>query len=171
MRTVPKIEFLYSWKRNCAASVPIPTFMCLCAVFYIPRIGPHTVFGCSKLILEIYTKSITDIWVWELEDRTLQFCFGNKEAAQFHFWEYINGNQTFILDFHRPFICTVSAGNATQCSAFPVTASGRLRIIPTMVAPPPWVRHHLRTQCIKRKSHTEQESIWLEAAPASKIIH
>jgi len=25
--------------------------------------------------------------------------------------------------------------------------------------------------CIKRKSHTEQESIWLEAAPASKIIH
>jgi hypothetical protein len=24
---------------------------------------------------------------------------------QFHFWEYINGNQTFILDSHRPFIC------------------------------------------------------------------
>jgi hypothetical protein len=27
---------------------------------------------------------------------------GNKEAAQSHFWEYINGNQTFILDSHRP---------------------------------------------------------------------
>jgi hypothetical protein len=26
---------------------------------------------------------------------------------QFHFWEYINGNQTFILDSHRPFICSV----------------------------------------------------------------
>ncbi len=26
---------------------------------------------------------------------------------QFHFWEYINGNQTFILDFHRPFLCSV----------------------------------------------------------------
>ncbi len=40
----------------------------------------------------------------ELGDTTL--CFGNKEAAEFHFWEYINGNQTFILDFHRPFICS-----------------------------------------------------------------
>ncbi len=25
----------------------------------------------------------------------LEFCFGNKEATQFHFWEYINVNQTF----------------------------------------------------------------------------
>jgi hypothetical protein len=36
--------------------------------------------------------------------------FGNKEAAQFHYWEYINGNQTFILDTHRPFICSVDRG-------------------------------------------------------------
>jgi hypothetical protein len=27
-------------------------------------------------------------------------------AAQFHFWEYIKGNPTFILDSHRPFICS-----------------------------------------------------------------
>jgi hypothetical protein len=27
-------------------------------------------------------------------------------TAQFHFWEYINGNQTFIVDSHRPFICS-----------------------------------------------------------------
>ncbi len=26
--------------------------------------------------------------------------------TQFHFWEYINGNQPFILDSHRPFICS-----------------------------------------------------------------
>jgi hypothetical protein len=26
---------------------------------------------------------------------------------QFHFWKYINGNQTFIMDSHWPFICSV----------------------------------------------------------------
>jgi hypothetical protein len=26
---------------------------------------------------------------------------------QFHLWEYINGNQTFILDSHQPFLCSV----------------------------------------------------------------
>ncbi len=33
--------------------------------------------------------------------------FGNNEAAQFHFWENINQNQTFLLDSHLPFICDV----------------------------------------------------------------
>jgi hypothetical protein len=33
--------------------------------------------------------------------------FGNY---QFHFWEYIKGNETFVLDFHRPFICSVLLG-------------------------------------------------------------
>jgi hypothetical protein len=42
-----------------------------------------------------------------LEDSTLKFCFGSWEAAQFHFWEYLNGNQTFILDSRRPFIFSV----------------------------------------------------------------
>ncbi len=42
---------------------------------FIPRIGPHTVFGCSKIdrkILEIY-KSLTDIWVFELRERTFKW--------------------------------------------------------------------------------------------------
>jgi hypothetical protein len=52
----------------------------------------------------------------KLGDRTLKFSFGNNKAAQFHFWKYINGNQTFILDSHRPFIC--SGGNIAgiQCA-------------------------------------------------------
>jgi hypothetical protein len=29
-------------------------------------------------------------------------------AAQFHFWEYINGSQTFIMDSHQPFICSAA---------------------------------------------------------------
>ncbi len=29
------------------------------------------------------------------------------QVTQFHFWEYINWNQTFILDSHRPLQCTV----------------------------------------------------------------
>ncbi len=34
--------------------------------------------------------------------------FWNNEAEQVHFWEYINRNQTFKLDSHRPFICSAA---------------------------------------------------------------
>jgi hypothetical protein len=38
---------------------------------------------------------------------------------QFHFWEYRNRNQTFILDSYRPFICSVHyvpADNPHHCT-------------------------------------------------------
>ncbi len=39
---------------------------------------------------------------WETE----HYNSGNNKAAQIHFWEHINRNQTFILDSHRLFICS-----------------------------------------------------------------
>ncbi len=82
--TVPKIRLMSSQKLNCAGSFLI------CERF----------INCQERSANL----AADTWMWKLEDRTLQFCFGNKEAAQFHFWETINRNQTFILDSHRTFI-------------------------------------------------------------------
>ncbi len=54
---------------------------------------------------------------------------GNKEVSRFHFWEYINGNPTFILDSHWPFICSVPLNlflkslPCTRCCGFPCWCS------------------------------------------------
>ncbi len=58
--TNTEIRNKYSQLRNCAASVPISTFMCLWAIYIFT--------GCRKIcgpILGIY-KSLTDTWMWKL---------------------------------------------------------------------------------------------------------
>ncbi len=77
--TVQNSNLCIPWKGNCSASVPIPTLTCLWAIY---------------------------IWVQELRDENIIILFWKYEASQFHFWEYMNGNQTFILDSHQHFICS-----------------------------------------------------------------
>jgi hypothetical protein len=109
MCTVPKIQFMYFQKWNCAASFPIPTFMYWWVIYLFP--GSVCLSDCSKIgrrILEIYkshTDTVHECRNWETEhyNSVLEIM-----SAQFHFWEYINRNQTFRLDSHnRPFICSV----------------------------------------------------------------
>ncbi len=77
----------------------------------IPRIGLHILLQPNRQAapenIHINRSQIHECGNWETEH---YFCFGNNEAVQFHFWEYINRNQTFILDSHRHYLqCVLKA--------------------------------------------------------------
>jgi hypothetical protein len=59
---MPKIRNKYSQKRKCAASVPIPTFLCL-SDLYIPTVG--SAYSAAGKYVGIY-KSLTDTCMWKL---------------------------------------------------------------------------------------------------------
>ncbi len=63
---IPKIRNKFSQKRNCGASVPILTFMCLWAIYlFPPSVCPTCCRKICGWILGIY-KSFTDTWMWKL---------------------------------------------------------------------------------------------------------
>ncbi len=105
--TAPKIRFIYSHKWSCTASFPIPTFMYIWAIYIFP--GSVCIFGCSKIgkpILGIYTVNRSHIHEWGNYNYNYNYNSVLKitRPRSFNFWEYINRNQTFILDSHWPFI-------------------------------------------------------------------
>ncbi len=75
--TIPEIRNKYSQGRNCAATVPIPAFMFLWAIYVFPlsvclfccrKIGGPNVGIC---------RSLTDTWVWKLGRRSRNSLSGN----------------------------------------------------------------------------------------------
>jgi hypothetical protein len=93
---------MYLFSGNCAASVHIHVSV---SDLYIPRIGPHISLQKNRL-LEIY-KSLTDT-VHECRNWETEHYNSVLEMTVSFMGIHINGNQTFILDSHWPFICSAS---------------------------------------------------------------
>jgi len=72
---------------------------------YLPRLSPHIFLQQNRQTdpgnIYVNLSQIYECRNWETEH------YNSVMEYQFHFWEYINGNQTFILDSHRSFICSV----------------------------------------------------------------
>ena len=94
--TATKIPFMYSFSGNCAASVPISSFMCLWAIHIFP--GSVNIFSCSRIgrpILGIY-KSLTDTWMKKLGLRPRNSISGN-------------------ICFESSVLCLCSGGQKVKC--------------------------------------------------------
>jgi hypothetical protein len=90
------------------------------AIYVFPELKLHGLVPSSYVhvsVSDFYVFPDTSAWMWKLGDITLYFCFGNKEVSQFHFWEHINWNQTFILDSQQPFICSAAQKASTDIMA------------------------------------------------------
>ncbi len=105
---------MYSFSGNCAAQSQF-RHSCICGRFKYSQ-DWSTYFAATKKAdwcwKYIFLSQIYEWRNWETEH--YNSVFGNNEAAQLPFWEYINGNQTFTLDSHCPFICSDGTGQLTK---------------------------------------------------------
>ncbi len=76
-------RFLYSQKRNCTSSL-------------FPKQNYNALFPTFHIYV-----SVSDLYIYSNDGSVLE-----TTACSFFFWEYINRNQTFILDSHQPLICS-----------------------------------------------------------------
>ncbi len=93
-------KHIYFLKWNCAACFQF-LYLCIWEQFIYSH-NRSSSDWCGNCINH---SQIHESRNWETEH--YNSVFGNNEAVQFHFLEYITRNQTFILDSHRPFICSL----------------------------------------------------------------
>ncbi len=70
---------------------------------YISRISPHISLQQNKADGSWKYINLSQICEWRNRETKH---YNSVFEKLYHFGEYINGNQTFILDSHRPFICS-----------------------------------------------------------------
>ncbi len=117
---------MYSFSRNCAASVPVSTFMCLwvsLSDLYIPRIGPH--ISCSSIgrqIVGIY-KSLTDAHECQNWDWGRSILFLGIFVSNFQFWFFAVCKGLYHIQSCQPIVLTAFHTNPYKAFSYTVFSS------------------------------------------------